>query len=279
MKRQQGFTLVELMISSVIGLIILTGMMNLFITINKNVTLSDALSQNQETGRFAMEYLTKNIRRAGYTEDPTVNLPAILMATNNFPCVSIPESEACSANNPDGVRGDRLAIPFYIAPGDEVRTCTGIILGDEATDPTEAANVFWVSDDTDTDRELLCRTYDLSSNPGIWLDAAPVSIITNVEAFEFQIGVAETRGDKGAASYVSVDHFVDVERIRSIRISLLTTSQESTDEDKTSTNNTTRTYSLMDAPYREITDANLRTLFSNTIELPNKLEQVDLSDF
>jgi len=289
MNKQQGFTLVELMISSVIGLIIMAGMMNLFITVNQNVALSDALSQNQETGRFAMEYLTKNVRKAGYTDDPKISMSSILISSSNIPCTTTSDPEACSENNPDSARGDRLAIPFHVSDGETVRSCTGTVLGDDATDPARAANVFWVSNDPDTDRELLCRVYDMEAND--WLlnsigeAEAAVSIITNVEAFEFQVGVASRRGSRDAAKYVSVDNIpvnadnlTDIELIRSIRISLLTTSQNTTDENKSSTNQTTRTYSLMDAPYLVITDGNLRTLFNNTIELPNKIENVDSSD-
>ncbi len=274
MNRQHGFTLVELMISSAIGLVIMAGMMNLFITINQNVTLSDAMSKNQETGRFAMDYLTKNIRKAGYTEDPLVNPSVILMPTASTPCISAPEIDACSANNPSDARGDRLSIPFHVTDGTQVRTCTGTVLGDDITDPTDAANVFWVSNADDTDRELLCRTFNLTNSPGAWLDDA-ASIITNVEAFEFQVGVAADRSSKEAASYISVDHIEDAELIRSLRITLLTTSQDATDEDRITTDQTERIYNIMDAPHRVITDGNLRSMFSNTIELPNKIENVN----
>ncbi len=271
MNRQHGFTLVELMISSVIGLIIMAGMMNLFITVNKSVTLSDALSKNQETGRFAMEYLTKNLRKASYSEDPKIVISALLIPANSITCTSAPESEACAANNPSNARGDRLSIPFYVAAGAEARSCTGTVL----TGPALAANVFWVSNETDTDRELLCRTYGMTDGTtASWLDNA-VSIITNIEALEFQVGVALARANKEVGSYVSVDRVTDPELIRSIKVSLLTTSQDATAENKISTNKMTRTYSLMDAPYRVITDGNLRNLFINTVELANMIETAD----
>lgn len=277
MYSQKGFTLIELMIASLIGITILTGVLNVFITTNRNISLSDALTQNQETGRFGMDYLTKNIRKAGYSEDHTIyNAPALLVPNGQILCISGDEAEACAANNPTTARGDQLSIPFVVNIGDEVTSCTGSIIGDDAADPQIAANVFWVSNDTDTNRELRCRTYDIDNST--WFDTS-VSIIDNVEAFEFQVGLAADASSKSAARYVSVDTIDGVNNtvsmIRAIRIMLLTTSQDSLKEAANQTVIKERIYSLMDAPYREITDGKLRTIFSNTIELPSLIESAN----
>ncbi len=276
MKKQYGFTLIELMIASVIGIIIMTGILNLFINTNRNITLSDALSQNQETGRFAMDFLTKNIRKAGYSPDDfTATAAPLLIPNNNITCDIGDEAEACAANNPSDARGDRLSIPFTVISGTTVRSCTGTIINPDAGGPTSAANVFWVSNESDTDRELRCRTYDITNST--WFDS-PVSIINNVEAFEFQVGLARFQSEKNTARYVSVDQVTSVALIRAFRIAVLTTSQDELDEDKLQTNVKERTYSLMDADYRSFTDGNLRSIFSNTIELPNQIETVDSAD-
>ncbi len=275
MIKQKGFTLVELMIASVIGLIIMAGILNLFINTNRNITLSDALSQNQETGRFTMEFITKNTRLAGYSEDDVIgSVPGLLLPFVALTCAADDEAEACAANNPANARGDRLAIPFVVLPGATYRACTGTVIEPSAGDPTQVANVFWVSNATDTNRELVCRTFDIINK--VWHDDQ-VSIINNVEAFEFQVGIANSSSELYAASYVTVDNITDLSLIRSIRIAILTTSQNQMDENKLQTNIETRTYNLLDAQY-EITDGNLRTIFTNTIDLPNLLSNIDVSD-
>ncbi len=277
MRNQRGFTLIELMIASLIGLIVMGGLMNLFITTNRSVALSDSLAQNQETGRFAMEYLTKFIRQAGYTEDYTQqSLPFLFIPHGRagnagyISCTAEPESLACSANNPGNIRGDRLSIPFDVNPGEEARSCTGTIV--QGSDTTEYyVNVFWVSATAANNRELRCQTYDKGANA--WHDNA-VTIINNVESMEFQVGLALNDTSKHAGRYVSVDNLIagSLLTVRSIRIALLTTSLDATDSNKVNTTKKERIYSLLDAPYLTINDGNLRNIFSNTIPLVNAIE-------
>jgi type IV pilus assembly protein PilW len=283
MNKQSGFTLIELMIAGFISIFIFTGLMNLFITTNKSVTLSDSLSQNQETGRFAMEYLTKFIRRAGYSEDFTQFTPPLFIAggpvTDNITCVGT-QIEACALNNPNlapvTVSGDRLSIPMDIGgdAGDAVRSCTGTVVGGTANGAQRVVNVFWVSTLADSVRQLRCRTFSRDLND--WLDQ-PISIINNVERFEFQVGVAASIKDRSAARYVSVDTIendasIDMNFVRSIRIAILTTSQDDIDT-KVQSSLRKRTYSLLDSPIFTIEDDNLRNIFTNTIELPSMISQ------
>jgi type IV pilus assembly protein PilW len=288
MHKQSGFTLIELMIAGFIGIFILTGLMNLFITTNKSVTLSDSLSQNQETGRFAMGYLTKYIRRAGYNDEMnTPFLPPIYMepgtAANPITCPTPANPSAstqdtpCAVDNPDptNILGDRLSIPINVGgdENEEITSCTGTIIGGNGTWANSGAkkivNVFWVNDS----RELRCQTFDRDTNS--WLENSPVSIINNVERFEFQVGVASNSDSKNASQYVSLSTIasssIDLTLIRSFRIAVLTTSQDDVDTKVQSTQRD-RSYNLLDADTFTINDSNLRNLFMNTIELPNLIE-------
>ncbi|MGR6873376.1 PilW family protein [Pseudomonas sp. HK3] len=255
--------------------------MNLFITTNKSVSLSDSLSQNQEAGRFAMDYLTKFIRRAGYTEDLTRFTPALFIASGSpadaIDCIGT-QADACALNNPVTIpvtiSGDRLSIPMDISdnPGDETRSCTGTIVGGPANGVQRIVNVFWVSAEADSIRELRCRTFSRDTNN--WLDN-PVSIINNIERLEFQVGIAATTESKHVARYVSLDTIennvdIDLTHVRSFRVSILTTSQDDIDTRKQSTLRK-RVYGLLDAPTFEIEDTNIRNIFTNTIELPSEI--------
>jgi len=62
----RGFSLVELMVALVITLILMAGIGQIFLSSKKSYTLQDSLSRIQETGRYAMEVLTQDLRRAGY---------------------------------------------------------------------------------------------------------------------------------------------------------------------------------------------------------------------
>lgn len=62
-----GFTLVELMVAITISLIILAAVSSLFVGSKKTYTTQDRLARVQENGRFAMQFITRDLRMAGYT--------------------------------------------------------------------------------------------------------------------------------------------------------------------------------------------------------------------
>lgn len=66
MRKQQGLSLVELMISITLGLVLMTGVVQMFLTSQATFSTQQAISRVQETGRLAMEFLARDIRMAGY---------------------------------------------------------------------------------------------------------------------------------------------------------------------------------------------------------------------
>jgi type IV pilus assembly protein PilW len=62
----RGFSLVELMVALVITLILLAGIGQIFLSSKKSFTIQDSLGRMQENGRYAMETLTQDVRRAGF---------------------------------------------------------------------------------------------------------------------------------------------------------------------------------------------------------------------
>jgi type IV pilus assembly protein PilW len=71
--RQGGFSLVEIMIGLLIGLFLMGGLLQVFDHSKRGYKYQEGLSQVQEQGRFAMEFLTVNLRVAGF---PGSNPPA-----------------------------------------------------------------------------------------------------------------------------------------------------------------------------------------------------------
>jgi prepilin-type N-terminal cleavage/methylation domain-containing protein len=64
--RQAGFSLVEVMVAMVIGLVMLLGVTQIFLTASRSGVTSSDLSRVQESGRIALELISKELRRAGY---------------------------------------------------------------------------------------------------------------------------------------------------------------------------------------------------------------------
>jgi len=64
--RSRGFSMVELMVALVITLILLAGIGQIFLGSKKSFVIQNALGRIQENGRYAMDVLASDLRRAGY---------------------------------------------------------------------------------------------------------------------------------------------------------------------------------------------------------------------
>ena len=70
--RQRGVTLVELMIAMLLGLFLMAGVFLVFNKSKEAYRYQNGLAQVQEQGRFAINFLTKSVRVAGFPGD---NMP------------------------------------------------------------------------------------------------------------------------------------------------------------------------------------------------------------
>ncbi len=64
--RARGFSLVELMVAVVIGLLVLAAVTTVMVNSKKNYTIQDSLARLQENARVAVDFLTHDLRMTGY---------------------------------------------------------------------------------------------------------------------------------------------------------------------------------------------------------------------
>lgn len=62
----RGFSLVELMVAMALSLVLLGGVLAIFASSRTTYETTDRLSRIQETGRFALDSITRDLRAAGY---------------------------------------------------------------------------------------------------------------------------------------------------------------------------------------------------------------------
>jgi type IV pilus assembly protein PilW len=67
MTKQRGVTLVELMIAMAIGLIIMLGVGTVYSNSKKTYRVQEEFSRLQENGRFALDYIARYVRGAGFS--------------------------------------------------------------------------------------------------------------------------------------------------------------------------------------------------------------------
>jgi type IV pilus assembly protein PilW len=85
MQKQKGLSLIELMIAITLGLILLTGVMQVFLSSKTVFSTQQSLSRIQETGRLAIEFLSRDIRMAGYMGCASRSVGASVANTLNTP--------------------------------------------------------------------------------------------------------------------------------------------------------------------------------------------------
>lgn len=84
-RRQHGFTLIEIMIALVLGLILTGAAISLFIASKQTYRMAEAVARVQEAGRYALEALAQDLRMAGHTgcAPRNQNGAALITATAN----------------------------------------------------------------------------------------------------------------------------------------------------------------------------------------------------
>lgn len=66
MKKNRGFSLVELMIALALGSVVTTGVVQLFVANSETHNLLVGQSRMQESARFALDFIGREVRQAGY---------------------------------------------------------------------------------------------------------------------------------------------------------------------------------------------------------------------
>lgn len=65
-RKNRGFSIIELMVAVAISMILMAGVLSIFISNKQTFEISDDLSRLQENARFAVEFIARDVRMAGY---------------------------------------------------------------------------------------------------------------------------------------------------------------------------------------------------------------------
>ncbi len=83
LRNQRGFTLVEIMVALLIGIVLLAGISQLLVGNRNTYRFQSNLSRLQENGRYALEMLSRNLRMAGFRSYPNTPLTNGLAGVEN----------------------------------------------------------------------------------------------------------------------------------------------------------------------------------------------------
>ena len=87
-KTNKGFTLVEMLVSTAIGAIILAALFISFVMFKRSYELQREMTRSQENGRMVLDFMVEEIRNAGYKDfnkgSPVPINQAVILETPNY---------------------------------------------------------------------------------------------------------------------------------------------------------------------------------------------------
>jgi prepilin-type N-terminal cleavage/methylation domain-containing protein len=195
-KKQRGMTLIELMISMMLGLGLVAGVSQLFIQSQKSFSIQRNLSDMTDHGSFILEVLVKGVLLAGYADrGDTSDLPADadVMPVSGVPTISFGDGGEI-VHGKDGTKDSQLVYRYKLHSQGELdnSVCTSSLISFTAADQA-AVNA-------ENDSVVTMRIYKKNDIDGIPVfyckpqksgeaakDAQP--LISEVEKLVFKYGV------------------------------------------------------------------------------------------
>jgi type IV pilus assembly protein PilW len=110
-RQQNGMTLIEIMIALTLSLLLIGGVIQLFLTSKQTFRMNEALARVQESGRLALDNVSRDLRMAGYQgcADPgSVGTESAVL--NNAPTANL--SQTAIAGSEGGAAADTLTLQF-----------------------------------------------------------------------------------------------------------------------------------------------------------------------
>jgi type IV pilus assembly protein PilW len=214
--RQHGYTLVELMISVVIGLFIIAGVFQIYLSSRAASNLQDRMSNVQENGRFALFFLQRSLRKAGFPKSSALN--PFTSTPSDLTCPIAPTPGDCPANLATATAVATTTAtcngPSATTASDQFAVCyqgTTDCLG-QAIASGVVTDFFYIDTDATTGvSRLMCRG---SGN------ATAQPLVDGVQNMQVQYGI-DIDGSGYANQYVRANEVTNWGAVVATRVSLL----------------------------------------------------------
>lgn len=270
--RVRGFTLVEVMVALVIGLLVSLVIGQIFVGTRQSFNSQDDSARLQESMRFASQVLSRTVRFAGYRTNPTLD-PATVFPKATAPAIDGVDNSP-TAGLPSGIDPvkptgsapaavpDLLSVRFQgdvAGPSGEgvIVDCVGNPVGFGAM----AVNTFGVRPVTKPDGTASSSLFCSTDNGATW--PANNELIADVDNMQVLYGV-DSDNDGSANYYVRRTDVPDIDTIVAVRVWVLIRSSTATQPTVAPI-----VYSLAGVNYT-YTDRFVRRVLYTTINLRNR---------
>ena len=229
MKRQQGVTLVELMVSMLVGMILLSGVVAVYVGSKQTYGARGGLSILQENGRVALKRLQRGVLSAGYPKNNGVE--SIISRADQV------DSKFSITPSGDDSKGDILTVSFMPFGGSFTQDCLGqsgtttkgLIVnnyfvqnkqlmcrgsGNTVAQPiAEAVDNMQVLYGVDTDGDGFTDQYQKAADVGSWLDVASIQVALLINSIDNVKDVAPGAGNTDQFNLLGQNHTAPNDRL------------------------------------------------------------------
>lgn len=191
-KTEAGFNIVEMMVTLAVSTILLSGLVQLYISNKDNYNLQSSLATMQENTRFVSKLLGDSIRLAGYAANPnesgrTVYTSSVKQQNQVFTLTDDVLFLQGADNN--SINGSDSIIVRYqgcIAPCEPVRDC----LGNEIAADEVSYNHYFLNVNDDGIPQLRCSNNEPDAATDMSLtNVAGTALVDYVENMQIRYGV------------------------------------------------------------------------------------------
>jgi type IV pilus assembly protein PilW len=261
---QLGLSIVELMVAMALGLLLMTGVIQVFLSSRQTYAANEAMGRMQENGRFALEFMARSARLAGYVEPVYAEARPVALVRPS--CTGLPGSiptELCTTTGA-GNASDSFGFVFQPPIQDGARRDC---LGNSITENNMLLiNHYSIIPATATTPPALgCRAYKFNQTTGSWTSGPQAQeLISGIDSLQILYGVNTSGDARSANQYVSADRVTNWNNVRAVRIAVLANSIEPITPAPAA-----RNFVLLDAAPVSYADNRARQIFSTTIQLKN----------
>lgn len=263
-RRAAGFTLTEMMVAMVIGLLLTVAISQVFLTSKRNIASTDDSARVQENIRFVLQMMTRHLRQAGYKSSPTT------LSSTTFPTGT--NGAGLFGTEGGGTTSDSIKIRLM---GSGAGTSPN--LGRNAT-------TYMTANDSGADGLIVdCRGYMVDSNL-IALNEYTIAagangrnalfcngseLVADIDNMQILYGeetdavLSDT--NYGPNYYVNAGSVVNMDSVTSVKLALLFRSPTATSDVVIS-----KTYSLLGTTIPAFNDQVSRRAISITVSLRNR---------
>lgn len=202
-KKQAGFTLVELMIALILGLVIIAAVMNVYVGSSRSSLYTTGLQTMQENGRYGVSVLRRGIQLAGYSPAERIDPLEVTKSGQDFITVRMQRDFDCNGLDTAAAPTPGIAVNTYaFNKANNTITCQGNLAASSAMPIVEGVEEFRVLYGMDTDGDNIPEQYS-SYDPNM--------DVNEVAAIRFALLVnsgKEIRTDLATEEYVVLDSVV-----------------------------------------------------------------------